>query len=65
MNDSQKLFAALMQKRVSEHLRENFAGKYQTGLLASFESYVPSSLSEKEHLTFDGEDDERKEEGKR
>jgi superfamily II DNA or RNA helicase len=64
MNDSQKLFAALMQKRVSEHLRENFAGKYQTGLLASFESYVPSSLSEKEHLTFDGEDDERKEEAK-
>jgi len=64
MNDSQKLFAALMQKRVSDHLRENFAGKYQTGLLASFESYVPSTLSDKEHATFDGDDEERKEEAK-
>lgn len=53
-----------MQKRISEHLRENFAGKYQTGLLASFESYVPSTLSDKEHATFDGDDEERKEDAK-
>lgn len=64
MNDGQKLFAALMQKRISEHLRENFAGKYQTGLLASFESYVPSTLTDKEHATFDGDDEERKEDAK-
>lgn len=64
MNDSQKLFAALMQKRISDHLRDNFAGKYQTGLLASFESYVPSTLGDKEHATFDGDDEERKEDAK-
>jgi len=64
MNDSQKLFAALMQKRISDHLRDNFAGKYQTGLLASFESYVPSTLGDKDHATFDGDDEERKEEAK-
>ncbi|WP_299792327.1 DEAD/DEAH box helicase family protein [uncultured Shewanella sp.] len=64
MNDAQKLFAALMQKRVSEHLRQNHAGKYQTGLLASFESYLPSKLVNQEHATFDGDEEDRKEEAR-
>lgn len=64
MNDAQKLFAALMQKRISEHLRENFAGKYQTGLLASFESYVPSTLINRDHAAFDGDEEERKDDAK-
>lgn len=64
MNDAQKLFAALMQKRISEHLRENHAGKYQTGLLASFESYIPGKLANKDHATFDGDEEERKEEAR-
>ncbi len=64
MNDAQKLFAALMQKRISGHLRENHAGKYQTGLLASFESYMPNKSSESEHATFDGDEEDRKDEAK-
>lgn len=39
----QQLFAALLQKKVSESLNENNSGKFELGMLASFESYLPSN----------------------
>ncbi len=40
----QKLIVALVQKKVGELLDDDkFNGQYQTGMLASFESYLPSS----------------------
>ena len=39
-----KLIVALVQKKVGELLDDDkFKGQYQTGMLASFESYLPSS----------------------
>jgi ERCC4-related helicase len=64
MNDGQKLFSALLQKRISDHLRVNHAGKYQTGLLASFESYMPGRLENTEHAAFDGDEDNRSEDAR-
>lgn len=39
----QQLFAALLQKKVSESLNENHSGKFELGMLASLESYLPTS----------------------
>jgi hypothetical protein len=64
MNDAQKLFSALLQKRISDHLRVNHAGKYQTGLLASFESYMPGKLVYTEHAAFDGDEDNSSEDAR-
>lgn len=41
MTVAQKLFAALLQKKVSEHLQENCSNRFELGMLASFESYLP------------------------
>lgn len=38
----QQLFAALLQKKVSESLNENHSGKFELGMLASLESYLPA-----------------------
>lgn len=51
----QQLFAALLQKKVSESLNENNSGKFELGMLASFESYLPSNKGEP--VQFDGADE--------
>lgn len=51
----QQLFAALLQKKVSESLNENNSGKFELGMLASFESYLPSNKGQP--VTFDGSDE--------
>lgn len=53
----QQLFAALMQKKVSESLQENNNGKFELGMLASFESYLPSNHSQP--VLFDGAEERR------
>ena len=55
MSMEQQLFAGLLQKKVSEYLQENCAGRFELGMLASFESYLPG---EKNYvIEFDGQDD--------
>lgn len=56
MSDEQKLFTALVQKKVSEVLNKDFGGKYQSGMLASFESYVPGIKNKV--IEFDGDKNE-------
>lgn len=51
----QQLFAALLQKKVSESLNENNSGKFELGMLASFESYLPSNKGKP--VQFDGVDE--------
>jgi len=51
-----KLVTALVQKKVGELIRD-MRGQYQTGMLASFESYLPSGQSVE--VEFDGEQEER------
>lgn len=51
-----KLVTALVQKKVGELIRE-MRGQYQTGMLASFESYLPSSTNV--DVEFDGEQEDR------
>ncbi|MES3021463.1 MAG: DEAD/DEAH box helicase family protein [Pseudomonadota bacterium] len=51
----QQLFAALLQKKVCEALNENNSGKFELGMLASFESYLPSNKGQV--VQFDGEDE--------
>lgn len=51
----QQLFAALLQKKVSESLNENNSGKFELGMLASFESYLPSNKGKP--VQFDGADE--------
>lgn len=51
----QQLFAALLQKKVSESLNENNSGKFELGMLASFESYLPSNKGVP--VLFDGFDE--------
>ena len=53
----QQLFAALMQKKVSESLHENNNGKFELGMLASFESYLPSNKNQP--VLFDGAEERR------
>lgn len=60
MNDKQKLFAALVQKRVTEVLNEDFSGKFQTGMLASFESYIPENKDKNEEFDGQNEGEEKK-----
>lgn len=52
----QQLFAALLQKKVSESLNENNSGKFELGMLASFESYLPSNKGKP--VQFDGADEQ-------
>jgi superfamily II DNA or RNA helicase len=52
----QQLFAALLQKKVSESLNENNSGKFELGMLASFESYLPAN--EGKSVQFDGTDEQ-------
>lgn len=52
----QQLFAALLQKKVSESLNENNSGKFELGMLASFESYLP--LNNGKPVQFDGINDQ-------
>ncbi len=53
-SDEQKLVTALVQKKVGEMLsKENGSPSFQTGLLASFESYAESTRSGP--VEFDGE----------
>lgn len=52
----QQLFAALLQKKVSESLNENNSGKFELGMLASFESYLPSNKGKP--VQFDGVEDQ-------
>ncbi len=63
MTIEQQLFAALMQKKVSEYLQENCAGRFELGMLASFESYLPGEKNKP--IEFDGGDDQANEGGKR
>lgn len=49
MRIAEQLFSALVQKRVSQHLQQNFAGRFELGMLASFESYLPGQVQ------FDGD----------
>lgn len=57
-SDEQKLVAALVQKKVGEMLvKENGSPSFQTGLLASFESYAESTGSGP--VEFDGELEEK------
>lgn len=63
MTIEQQLFAALMQKKVSEYLQENCAGRFELGMLASFESYLPGEKSKA--IEFDGLDDQPSEGSKR
>ena len=51
-----KLVTALVQKKVGELIRE-MRGQYQTGMLASFESYLPSSTNV--DVEFDGDQEDR------
>jgi hypothetical protein len=51
----QQLFAALLQKKVSDHLQESCHGRYELGLMASFESYLPSEKNKP--VEFDGLND--------
>ena len=51
-----KLVTALVQKKVGELVR-GMRGQYQTGMLASFESYIPSST--RLEVEFDGDQEER------
>ena len=51
-----KLITALVQKKVGELIRD-MKGQYQTGMLASFESYLPSTTNI--DVEFDGEQDDR------
>lgn len=48
----QQLFAALLQKKVSESLNENHSGKFELGMLASLESYLPAHKGKP--VQFDG-----------
>jgi hypothetical protein len=52
----QKLIVALVQKKIGE-LIHNMKGQYQTGMLASFESYIPGT--KKIDVEFDGDDKNR------
>lgn len=63
MTIEQQLFAALMQKKVSEYLQENCAGRFELGMLASFESYLPGEKNKA--IEFDGQDDQPSEGNKR
>lgn len=63
MTIEQQLFAALMQKKVSEYLQENCAGRFELGMLASFESYLPGEKNKA--IEFDGLDDQSSEGNKR
>lgn len=63
MTIEQQLFAALMQKKVSEYLQENCAGRFELGMLASFESYLPGEKNKT--IEFDGQDDQPSEGNKR
>ena len=57
-SDEQKLVTALVQKKVGEMLvKENGSPSFQTGLLASFESYAESTGSGP--VEFDGELEEK------
>ncbi|MFI8645023.1 helicase-related protein [Pseudomonas iridis] len=53
MTVPQKLFAALLQKKVSEHLQENCSNRFELGMLASFESYLPGVKNQP--VEFDGD----------
>lgn len=63
MSIEQQLFAALLQKKVSEYLRENCAGRFELGMLASFESYLPGEKNKA--IEFDGQDDHARDGSKR
>lgn len=52
MGVAEQLFSALVQKRVSQHLQQNFAGRFELGMLASFESYLQGPVQ------FDGDPQE-------
>jgi hypothetical protein len=52
----QQLFAALMQKKVGEVLNASHHGKFELGMLASFESYLPNDAHKP--VQFDGLEDE-------
>lgn len=52
----QQLFAALLQKKVSESLNENHSGKFELGMLASLESYLPARKDKP--VQFDGLDEQ-------
>lgn len=55
MGLEQQLFAALLQKKVSDYLQENCAGRFELGMLASFESYLPGEKNKA--VEFDGQDE--------
>lgn len=63
MGLEQQLFAALLQKKVSDYLQENCAGRFELGMLASFESYLPGEKNKA--IEFDGQDEADSDDGRR
>lgn len=63
MSLEQQLFAALLQKKVSDYLQENCAGRFELGMLASFESYLPGEKNKA--IEFDGQDEGASDDGRR
>jgi superfamily II DNA or RNA helicase len=55
LQPEQQLFAALLQKKVSEYLQEDCNGRFELGMLSSFESYLPGEKGRP--IQFDGQDD--------
>ncbi|WP_306392493.1 DEAD/DEAH box helicase [Telluria beijingensis] len=51
----QQLFAAVLQKKVGEAVNDGHHGKFELGMLASFESYHPGQ--DRQHERFDGDED--------
>jgi len=52
----QQLFAAVLQKKVGQVVNDGHHGKFELGMLASFESYRPNAYHERDR--FDGDDDD-------
>lgn len=55
LRPEQQLFAALLQKKVSEYLQEDCNGRFELGMLSSFESYLPGKKGQP--IQFDGQDE--------
>lgn len=55
LRPEQQLFAALLQKKVSEYLQEDCNGRFELGMLSSFESYLPGEKGRP--IQFDGQDE--------
>lgn len=53
----QQLFAAVLQKKVGEVVNDGHHGKFELGMLASFESYRPNAIHERDRFDGNGNND--------